>query len=833
LFSPAEMTCAHSLYAVGATDYLQLLTDGRLVLTVALFLLITVYFLLMVRREHQVAADPAALAGARTPRRVLKRAGELEKEGEFKGAGDLLMSVERFEEAAKMYLRGKALGKAAEAYGKMGDKEKAALSYEKRGMHLRAAHLYRESGKLLDASREFVRAGEHIEAAKALEEARQYQDAAGIYRKNGHLRKAAELYYRAGDKLAAAQTLEEFFRRQAERLPRGMNGSESRMLAHVAHLIGTFYEQEGKLDEAAAAFENGGHLSEAARLHERMGRYSLAARLNLEAGKPFEAAICEERAGRKKEAALIRAEAYKERGKLLEAVGNYEIADRPLEAALLYRELGERAKAARMFERAGKYEEAAGEYAEAGEPDLAAAALEKAGEYSRAAAIYEEVGNPSKQGQMLERAGQYLEAGKAYLDAGAVENAIRALQRVTESDENFRQAQILLGDIFREKAIYKIAIQYYRRAMQEEKLDRSNLEPYYHLANCLEAVGSLREALDLYESVVVVDYHFADAADRIRLLEPQVAATPSTPSEPLGSTSPYDVTLSSDAEATQLGIPGAAAPRPRRYEVIDEIGRGGMGIVYKAKDTVLDRVVAYKVLPANLREHPQAIKNFFREAKSAAALNHPNIVIVHDAGEEDGNYYIAMEYLRGSTIKQILSREKRLPLKAAVFVVAQVLRALSYAHERKIIHRDIKSSNIMWTDDKVIKLMDFGLAKVVEEVKASQTVASGTPYYMSPEQTLGSDIDHRTDLYSLGVTIFEMVTGRLPFADGQAAYHHVHTPAPDPRDYAPDIPESVSNLILRLMSKNPDDRYRSAGEVSGELKKIAEEVRGSFERPEG
>ncbi len=829
----AEMIYAHTLYAAGAADYFQILTDTRLLLTAALFVFVMIYFLLLVRREQQIAGDPAAVAETKSPRWIAKRARELEKEGEFKGAGDLLMSLERFEEAAKLYVQGKALGRAAEAYGKMGDKEKAAGSYEKRGMPLKAAELYIQSGKMLDASREYVRAGEAIEAAKALEAARQYSDAADIYKRNGHLRKAGELYYRAGDRLAAAQTLEQFFRYHAERMPQDMNASDSRMLAHVAHLIGTFYEQEGRADEAAAAFENGGHLSEAARLHEQVGRYPLAAQLNLSAGKPFEAAICEERAGRKKDAALIRAEAYKERGKHLEAVGNYEIADRPLEAAEVYRELGDHAKAARMFERAERYEQAAGEYTEANEPDLAAAALEKAGEFYRAAKIYEEVGNPSKQGQMLERAEYYLDAGKAYIEAGSTENAIRTLQQVTESDENFRQAQILLGDIFREKAIYKIAIQYYKRALGEDKPERSNLEPYYHLANCLEAVGSFREALNLYESIVVVDYHFGDAADRIRLLEPQVASTPATPSEPSGPSSPYDVTLSSDAEATQVGHTGAGAPRPRRYEVIDEIGRGGMGIVYKAKDTVLDRVVAYKVLPANLREHPQAVKNFFREAKSAAALNHPNIVIVHDAGEEDGNYYIAMEYLRGRTVKQILSQENRLALKPVVFIVAQILRALSYAHERKIIHRDVKSSNVMWTDDKVIKLMDFGLAKVVEEVKASQTVASGTPYYMSPEQTLGSTIDHRTDLYSLGITVFEMVTGRLPFADGQAAYHHVHTPAPDPGDYVNDIPESLSNLILKLMSKNPDDRCQSAGEVSGELKKIAEEVKGSFERPEG
>jgi len=191
-----------------------------------------------------------------------------------------------------------------------------------------------------------------------------------------------------------------------------------------------------------------------------------------------------------------------------------------------------------------------------------------------------------------------------------------------------------------------------------------------------------------------------------------------------------------------------------------------------------------------------------------------------------------MEYLKGETIKQMLSKEGRLPLKAVVFITAQILRALSYAHSRKIVHRDIKSSNIMWTDDKIVKLMDFGLAKVVEEYKASQTVASGTPYYMSPEQTLGGNIDARTDLYSLGVTLFEMVTSRLPFPDGQAAYHHVHTAPPDPAELLPELPQSIGNLILKLMEKEPDNRYQSAAETLDTLKEIAEEVKGSFDRPE-
>jgi serine/threonine protein kinase len=254
--------------------------------------------------------------------------------------------------------------------------------------------------------------------------------------------------------------------------------------------------------------------------------------------------------------------------------------------------------------------------------------------------------------------------------------------------------------------------------------------------------------------------------------------------------------------------------------LVEEVGRGGMGIVYKAKDNVLERVVAFKVLPANLKDHPQALKNFFREAKSAARLNHPNIVTVYDAGEEAGTYYIAMEFVEGETIKQILNRAGRLPIKAVLMIAGQVCRALEYAHERRIVHRDIKSSNIMWTPEKQVKLMDFGLAKVIEEVKGYQTIASGTPYYMSPEQTLGRNIDHHTDIYSLGITMYEMSTGKLPFMRGDAAYHHVHTPPPEANNENPDVPDSLNDIILKCMQKKPEDRYDTARDLFQALRQV-------------
>ena len=214
-----------------------------------------------------------------------------------------------------------------------------------------------------------------------------------------------------------------------------------------------------------------------------------------------------------------------------------------------------------------------------------------------------------------------------------------------------------------------------------------------------------------------------------------------------------------------------------------------MGIVYKADDTVLDRTVALKVLPESLKENPQALKNFLREAKSAAQLNHPNIVTVYDAGEQDGVYYIAMEYVDGNTLKDIIKRRGKIAPRGIVHVVSQMCEALAYAHEKKIVHRDVKTANTMWTKDRKAKIMDFGLAKVIEEVRNHTTVVSGTPFYMSPEQTLGKNVDHRSDLYSLGVSVFEMATGHAAVHRGQPSLSpRPHAAAATRRSSSPSCP---------------------------------------------
>jgi predicted Ser/Thr protein kinase len=434
-------------------------------------------------------------------------------------------------------------------------------------------------------------------------------------------------------------------------------------------------------------------------------------------------------------------------------------------------------------------------HAGAGDRASAAANYERAGKFAEAAECFALVGDDAREAEMLEQAGQHLRAGQLHREKGRDDAAIAALQSVAAGHKDFSAASALLGEIFRGREMHPVAIAKLRDALGDRELDRTNQRVYYCLATVYEASGDIASAVPLYEKLLAFDVRYEDVEERL-------ARTREL--------------LKQQAPAEAAGAPGPA--KPDRYIIRGTLGRGGMGVVYKAEDTVLDRTVAFKVLPDALRENPQALKNFLREAKSAAQLNHPNIVMVYDAGEQQGVFYIAMEYVDGHTLKEIIKRRGRIAPKGVAHVISQLCEALAYAHEKKIVHRDIKTANAMWTVDRKAKIMDFGLAKVIEEVRNHTTVVSGTPYYMSPEQTLGKNVDHRTDIYSLGVSLFEMATGQLPFTEGNLPYHHVHTPPPDPRELVPDLPPVIVQIIERCMRKDPEERYQSTRDMLAELR---------------
>ncbi|MGN0156496.1 MAG: Stk1 family PASTA domain-containing Ser/Thr kinase [Lachnospiraceae bacterium] len=258
-----------------------------------------------------------------------------------------------------------------------------------------------------------------------------------------------------------------------------------------------------------------------------------------------------------------------------------------------------------------------------------------------------------------------------------------------------------------------------------------------------------------------------------------------------------------------------------RYEILEKIGTGGMSDVYKAKCHKLNRFVAVKVLKQEFSENVNFVSKFKTEAQAAAGMMHPNIVNVYDVGEENGTYYIVMELVEGITLKKYIEKKARLSVKEAVSIAIQVSMGIEAAHNNHIIHRDIKPQNIMISRDGKVKVTDFGIAKAV----TSNTITSnvmGSVHYTSPEQARGGYSDEKSDIYSLGITMFEMLTGRVPFNGDTTvaiAIKHIQEPMPSPREYIPEIPISVEQIVFKCTQKSPDRRYQSMGELIEDLKK--------------
>lgn len=261
-----------------------------------------------------------------------------------------------------------------------------------------------------------------------------------------------------------------------------------------------------------------------------------------------------------------------------------------------------------------------------------------------------------------------------------------------------------------------------------------------------------------------------------------------------------------------------------RYEIIEEIGRGGMAIVYLAKCMVLNRYVAIKVLRPEFRDDAEFIKRFKIEAQSAGNLSHPNIVSIYDVGAEGDTEYIVMEYVEGITLKQYLGAKGVLPEKEAVDFAAQICAGLEHAHKKGIVHKDVKPENILITKEGILKITDFGIAKALNQgTITTGGMAMGSVHYFSPEQARGSFVDAKTDIYSLGVLLYEMVTGKRPF-DGEnaisVAMQHIESEPVRPAIINPNISSSLDTVILKAMKKDTFERYQSATQMLIDLKKV-------------
>jgi len=261
-----------------------------------------------------------------------------------------------------------------------------------------------------------------------------------------------------------------------------------------------------------------------------------------------------------------------------------------------------------------------------------------------------------------------------------------------------------------------------------------------------------------------------------------------------------------------------------RYRIQRKLGAGGMADVYLAEDQELGRRVAIKILNGRHANDDQFIERFRREAKNAAALNHPNIVSIYDRGEAEDTYYIAMEYLDGRTLKELIVSRGAAPVNVAIEYARQILSALRFAHRHGIVHRDIKPHNVLVDGEGRVKVTDFGIARAGTSQMTETGSIVGTAQYLSPEQARGGEVDPRSDLYSLGVVLYELLTGKTPF-DGETpveiAMKHLSTAPEPPSKLRPDVPPALDKVVLRALAKDPNDRYQSADEMEADLERVA------------
>jgi hypothetical protein len=367
--------------------------------------------------------------------------------------------------------------------------------------------------------------------------------------------------------------------------------------------------------------------------------------------------------------------------------------------------------------------------------------------------------------------------------------------------------------------------------LKGRKPNATVLGDLYTLASQLEQRGRAPQATAVYRHLARFDNTYRDVAARLgRLMDAERAkpkAAPPAPDKPIviPAPAPMAATLSAAGCADEAAPGAATIQRLGRYQLEREIGRGAMGIVYLGRDTAINRMVAIKAIPLASEfsdaELVEARARFFREAETAGRLNHPNIVTIYDVGEERGLAYIAMEYLKGRHLSDYAKSDNLLEPRKVLEVIGRTAEALGFAHKQQVVHRDIKPANLMYdpaTD--VLKITDFGIARLSGAGSTRTGIVLGTPSFMSPEQLEGRTVTGHSDLFSLGVSLFQLLTGQLPFnADSMTGLMQQIAEAPHPplRAFRPDLPACVESVIDRALAKNPDARYDSGAHMAAAL----------------
>jgi tetratricopeptide (TPR) repeat protein len=743
-----------------------------------------------------------------------------------------------------------------------GDLMGAAQLQAKDGNLAGALSLYRKQRAWKEAAGIAHKLGREIEAADLLRRAggNELGDAARLYRRNGSIDKAQQCERDHAEWLTSRGRFE-------EAVEAWMRAGEPRRAAGAAKIAleeGRFSSSHPALALARRAVEQMGDHAALARLHELEGNWEDAAHAWRSAGDQTRAAeifrkvgmmqdavVSESAAGHHREAAQLRLQQLK---KLREQMALYEArgtagdhdarrlklqiereeeslipvlselgmqqemvemivasghAEEAVKRLLLQNEESEAADlainaqlwhlATPILERLNRWGEASDIHELMGNIEEAARCAEKGGEYERALELYRSLGSTTGAANCMARLG-YLEDALVELHgAGMLKEACETLQNHPGPIPDIPNVVLDMAKWARENDTQEKAIACLQRAVIGVALQPQRLEPAVALAYELYKAGEREPALVQAERILAFDYS-CEPAQKLRAL--------------IGSE------FDGDGAETQPAVERSgevSPPEPtaqERYEILTELGRGGMGVVYRARDNRLERDVAIKVLRTTSAGEAARLG---REARAAATLNHSGIVTIHDFEAGFDGYFIAMEFVPGEPLDELLKSNPSRIRESLVPLLLRLADAIAYAHSQHVIHRDLKPGNILFTPTNDVKILDFGIAARLDQGEGDSASICGTPFYMAPEQIRGLPPTPATDIYAFGATSFHLATGEPPFPSGNVIDAHLTKKPPNPLDLAPDLDPELARIILRCLEKNPDHRFRDTDELKTAL----------------
>jgi tetratricopeptide (TPR) repeat protein len=748
----------------------------------------------------------AKLLGQGYRDRQLDRFVQQEKSrGSFLSAGRLYEETGRLPQAAEIYLEGQEYHAAASVLEKLGKLERAAELYLQGGDYKKAANIFTDAGKPAKAAALFLEKGNTLEAARLFGLAGEWSKAADLYVKSGYPLRAAEAYEKKGDFLKAAECQEKHFTENVS-YATTYSATASSVDHKSALLAGRLYEKAGDLNHAFQIYSKGSFFKEAAGALTQLGQHAKAAELYMRAEDPDSAASAFERAGDSVRASNLRGEVALKQDRVPDAARFFQAGQDYLRAAELFESISMLAEAAGAYEAGESYNAAANVYVRAGLKDRAAQSYERGGEFETAAKFYEESGNNGKAIELYEKAGLTFKSGEAAAKAGERDRAISLLQRVPATDENYRTATELLAQLFIENRMPGLAVERLQKVLGSDPVSPSNLDLYYWLAAGQEASGNAPQALMIYKKILSEDLRYRDVEKRVaRLTAAGVAARPTqaaaSATGPLGGApGGFERRAAATPAPVAAPTPAPRAPKPPRFTRKDEIGKGPLGVVYRAEDTSDGRSVAYRVLPVSLLRGEGVATALVNDLKAAASFSHPNVAKVLGIVDSGGERCVISELVQGRNFAEALRSGHKMTFQQAHGLGRVLAGAVGGLHAKGLIHGSIQPSNIMVAAG-VVKLTDMGLARLAYAVAPAD-------HYRAPENSL----DKAGDLYALAAVLYHLLTGVHPRSQAQGAA------LPLPSKLAPGVPEAFDKLLIRCLHPRTELRLAAAEDMLRELK---------------